>query len=151
MIVHQTLKYLIANRLKDASVLISRRRYPASVYIAGYAIEIALKYKICRSLHFWQGFPETKQEFSSYLPLLKQNNAGSLIQLGDIRHHDLDKLLIYTGVEYRIRKNFESEWEIVSHWSPGDRYRKVRILQKTAGLYYKAAKKIIKEITNFET
>jgi hypothetical protein len=79
MIVHQTLKHLIANRLKDASVLISRRRYPASVYIAGYAIEIALKYKICRSLHFWQGFPETKQEFSSYLPLLKQNNAGSLM------------------------------------------------------------------------
>jgi hypothetical protein len=118
MILHQTLKYLIANRLKDAGVLISRRRYPASVYIAGYAIEIALKYKICRSLQFWQGFPETKQEFSNYLPVLKQHNAGSLIQLGNIRHHNLDKLLVYSGVEYEIRKNFESEWEIVTQWSP---------------------------------
>src|SRR5580698_11032149 len=105
MIIYQTLKYLIADRLKDAGVLISRRRYPASVYIAGYAIEIALKYKICRSLQFWQRFPETKQEFSNYLPVLKQHNAGSLIQLGDIRHHNLDKLLVYSDVEYEIRKN----------------------------------------------
>jgi hypothetical protein len=150
MIVHQTLKYLIANRLNDAGALISKRRYPAAVYIAGYAIEIALKYKICRSLHFWQGFPETKQEFGTYLPVLKQSSSSNLIQLGDIRHHDLVKLLIYTGVEYQIRKKFESEWEIVSQWSPECRYRKVRVLQKTADLYYKAAKKIIKEITNFE-
>lgn len=132
MIVRQTLKYLIANRLKDAGALISRRRYPASVYIADYAIEIALKYKICRSLHFWQGFPETKQEFSNYLPILKQNNASNLNQLGDIRHHDPDKLLIFSGVEYEIRKKFEAEWEIVTQWSPEYRYRKV-------------------EITNFET
>jgi HEPN domain-containing protein len=144
---NQTLKYLIAGRIKDASALIKSRRYPAALYIAGYAIEVALKYKICRSLQFRQGFPETKQELITCHTSINQGNIQPLlIQLGDIRNHDLNKLLFYSGEELKIKNNFFSEWVIVAQWSPENRYKKIRVLQKTAELYFKAARKIIKEI-----
>ena len=147
MIPTLTLKYLIACRVNDANVLIKNRRFPASVYMAGYAIEIALKYKICRSLQFRQGFPETKQELNTYLTTINQPNVQPLIiQLGDIRNHDLNKLLFYSGEELKIKNNFFTEWTIVAQWTPENRYKKIRVLQKTAEVYFKAVRKIIKEI-----
>lgn len=62
MIPKTTLRELINQKLKDADVLIANRRYPAAIYIAGYALELALKLKVCKIFKFAQGFPEkTKQ------------------------------------------------------------------------------------------
>jgi HEPN domain-containing protein len=147
MIPNQTLKYLISNKIRDAKVLIDNKRFPAAVYIAGYAIEIALKYKICQSLRFNLGFPETKNELNSYLTVINGNNLQPLhIQLGDIRNHDLGKLLLYSGTELKIKTSFNLEWATISRWNPEIRYRKYRALRNYAKAYLKAAKKIIKEI-----
>ena len=113
MIPNQTLRYLISNKMIDARTLISNRRFPASVYIAGYAIEIALKYKICQSFRFNRGFPETKDEFNNYLKILNENNLQPLsINLGDIRNHDLGRLLLYSGTELKIKTRLNLEWAI---------------------------------------
>jgi len=145
MIPGQTLKYFISSKMIDAKTLINNNRFPASVYIAGYAIEIALKHKICQSFRFNRGFPETKSELNNYL---NENNLHPLgISLGDIRNHDLSKLLIYSGVELKIKASFNLEWAILSRWNPEIRYRKVRILKNYAEAHFKAAKRIIKEIS----
>ena len=147
MIPIQTLKYLISNKIKDAKTLMENKRLATSIYIAGYAVEIALKYKICRTLHFNQGFPETKQEINNYLTYINRNNAQPLsIRLVDIRNHDLNQLLFYSGVELLIKSSFFPEWAIVNQWNPELRYKKSRVLQKTAESYYESATKIIREI-----
>jgi len=147
LISNQTLKYLIANKIKDAEILKRNNRFPASVYIAGYAVEIALKYKVCKALQFDFGFPETTQELSAYRNYINRNYSKPLmIALNDIRTHNLNRLLFYSGIEFKIRNDFFSEWRIVTEWNPENRYRKVRIMSKSADKYLKAVNKIIKEI-----
>ena len=66
MISKPTLKKLVKERLRDSEALFNRRRYHASIYMSGYAVEIALKYKICKMYYFSKGFPENADEFQSY-------------------------------------------------------------------------------------
>ncbi len=73
-------------RLKDAEVLLQSRRYDGAVYVCGYAIEIALKERICRTLD-WPEFFSTKREFDG---------------LQSFKTHDLDILLHLSGVERTI-------------------------------------------------
>jgi len=147
MIPVPTLKYLIANKVKDARVLLQNKRCPAAIYIAGYAIELALKNKICSTLRFSQGFPETRQELYNYLALINENNPQPMaLNLGDIRNHDLNRLLFYSGIELRIKENYFAEWATVSSWNPECRYKKTRVFCKRATVYLKAVVKIIKEI-----
>jgi HEPN domain-containing protein len=147
MILNRTLKYLISHKLRDARVLMKNGRCSAAIYIAGYAIEIALKLKICQNLQFSKGFPETKQEINNYLA---QNNKNStqplIIHISDVRNHDLSKLLYHSGVESIIRNNLWLEWTIVNQWDPEIRYKKIRTTQKKAEIYLKAAGKIIRKI-----
>jgi HEPN domain-containing protein len=148
MIPNQTLKYLITSRIKDATTLLHHQRYPAAIYMAGYAVEIALKSKICRSLQFNHGFPETKQELNAYLTSINRATPQPLIiNLGDIRNHNLHKLLFYSGEETTIKNNFFREWVIVAQWTPEDRYKKMRIFKYNAETFLKSTRKIIKEIS----
>lgn len=148
MISSLILKYLILNKTKDAEALFKNGRYAASIYFAGYAAEIALKNKICSTLQFNLGFPETRQELSGYLQHLNRNNPAALrISLGEIRNHDLAKLLFYSGAELRIQSIFYKEWNIVKKWNPENRYKKIRVNRLKNLEYLQALKKIIKEIT----
>lgn len=46
MIPKKVLRELVNQKLKDTEILILNRRYASAFYIAGYALEIALKLKI---------------------------------------------------------------------------------------------------------
>lgn len=134
MIAKKTLRELVDQKLKDAEVLIANRRYATAVYMAGYALELALKLKICKIFKFAQGFPENKAEFIIY-----QNNAksqpilaGTITQIKDIRNHDLNKLLFYSGVEFRIKLNYLNEWNLVVSWDPEMRYKVQKVLKREA-------------------
>jgi len=94
------------SRLKDAEVLLQSERYDGAVYVCGYAVEIALKEKICRTLG-WSEFPSTGGEFQKYQ---------------SFRTHDLDVLLHLSGVEEMIKTTKFSEWSNVNRWNPETRY-----------------------------
>ncbi len=97
--------------LRAAKMLRTRRRYDAAVYLCGYAVEIALKARICRTLNWTIGFPETNAEFR-----FKAN----------LKTHDLEALLEYTGIQDRVRSasstGFLADWSVVNKWSPEERY-----------------------------
>lgn len=99
---------------KDAEVLYDNRRYDSALYLCGYAIEAALKAKICRTLK-WSEFPSTRGEFRSYQSL---------------RTHDLDVLLSLSGVESMITTRFFLEWSRITGWSSELRYKPVGRTQK---------------------
>jgi len=93
-------------RLKDAKGLLSKRRFDGAVYLCGYAVEIALKARIVKTLK-WTGFPETNAEFKNY---------------GSFKTHDLDVLVHLTGWETKIKTAFLAEWSAVKQWNPELRY-----------------------------
>ena len=96
-------------RLEDATVLADSERCEGAIYMCGYAVEIALKARICETLD-WQGYPSTARDFEKYR---------------SFRTHGLDVLLHLSGVEKMIRTEFLTEWSAVLGWDPQARYRPV--------------------------
>jgi hypothetical protein len=148
MISKNILRELISEKLKDSDILIDNRRYASAVYMAGYALELALKLKICKIFKFGQGFPENKAEFIFYQNSVKSQPllAGTITQIKDIRNHDLNKLLFYSGVEYQIRLNFLNEWNLVVSWEPEMRYKVQNVLKREAVNNVKAIKTLVQNI-----
>lgn len=148
MIDKKILRILITQKLKDADVLIASNRYSSAVYLAGYALEISLKLKICKIFKFVKGFPENKSEFTYYQNSVKSQPllAGAITQIRDIKHHELNKLLFYSGAEYNVKLTFLREWNLVVTWSPEMRYRINKILKKEATENIIAIKSIIQSI-----
>lgn len=96
-------------RIADAEALSRSNRYDGAVYLCGYAVEMALKVRICRTLE-WPGFPDTAKDFREYL---------------SFKTHDLDVLLHLSGVEKMVKQNFIPEWSVVGTWNPEMRYQAI--------------------------
>lgn len=106
MLTVSELQKIAQARLKDAKALYAARRYDGAVYLGGYAVEIKLKARICKTLK-WVGYPHTKTEFQG---------------LSSFKVHDLDLLLKLSGRETFLKTNFLVEWSIANQWRPESRY-----------------------------
>jgi len=148
MVDKKILRILITQKLKDADVLAANMRYSSAIYLAGFALEIALKLKICKIFKFVNGFPENKSEFIYYQNSVKIQPllAGAITQIRDIKHHELNKLLFYSGAEYKVKLTLLKEWNLIVTWSPEMRYRINKILKKDAIENIAAIKTIIERI-----
>lgn len=109
MISVEGLRAIAEARLEDARVLLENDRLDSAVYLGGYAVELALKARICVTLN-WTGFPETRGEFGDY---------------SSFKTHRLDVLLRLSSQEERIKTEHVSEWSAVASWDPEVRYKAV--------------------------
>jgi len=124
------LKSTATARLKDAEVLFNGRRYHGAYYLCGYAIELALKAKICKTLG-WSTFPPVKS-FDNYRSFIT---------------HRLDVLLSFTGQDKKIRTRHMADWSIIVDWNPELRYSPIgSITRKKAQEMIDSAKVIIKAL-----
>lgn len=96
---------IVQARIEDAEVLYKASRFDGSVYLCGYAMELGLKARICRTLQ-WDQYP-TSKEYSSF------------------KTHDLDVLLHLTGLEDKIKVKYMAAWSIVAQWNPEARYNPI--------------------------
>jgi HEPN domain-containing protein len=97
-------KELVGIRMADAEVLVKDGSYDAAYYLAGYAVECALKARIVRIL---EGYFPPRQ--SLYTHSLK--NLVDAAELGQ------------TFTERSVADpRFSDRWEIVKHWSEESRY-----------------------------
>jgi len=94
--------------LRAAKLLRTRRSYDAAVYLCGYAVEIALKARICRTLKWTTGFPQTASEFQ---------DKGNLLKT-----HNLQMLLEYTTLQDYVNTSLLKQWSDVRQWTPEQRY-----------------------------
>ena len=128
MISTRDLKSAARAYLRDATVLLGAKRYDGAYYLCGYAVELALKARICRTLR-WPGFPQTHAEFKGRLSL---------------KTHDLEDLLRFTGVQDRVHTKHRAEWSFVLNWNPELRYRKTgNSTQQEAANMVISAKKLL--------
>jgi hypothetical protein len=113
MISSKDLRTIGRARLQDAQVLLRARRFDGSFYLCGYAVELVLKARICRTLR-WPGFPESALDFKGF-------------QLQ--RTHDLEILLRFSGAEGRVKSKYLAEWSAVLNWHPEKRYQAIGRVQ----------------------
>lgn len=133
MISQKDLIKIAESRIKDAEVLYEKKRYDGAEYLFGYAVEVALKARICDEEGIC-GFPETKSEFQGYKKY---------------KIHDLDDLLEYSGMESKIKSNYFAEWSEVVTWEPGARYKPIGYAKpEDTERMIQAAKTLVEEICN---
>jgi hypothetical protein len=98
------LKKLARERIRDAEALYRARRYHGAIYICGYAVELALKARICQTLR-WSQYRDTDSE------------------LRDLKTHKLEVLLRLSGIENRVYGSALPAWSTVKTWGPESRYK----------------------------
>jgi len=100
------LKELAKLRLKEAETLFAARLYDGAVYLCGYAVEFALKARICRLLGV--------NEYPS---------SGNLKSVYAV--HNFNQLLLLSGLQSKLDQNnvaLFSNWSIATPWTPERRY-----------------------------
>ncbi|MDD5189473.1 MAG: HEPN domain-containing protein [Dehalococcoidales bacterium] len=114
MLDRNELKKLSKERILESEILYLHKKYDISSYLCGYAVELALKYRICKCLK-WIGFPETKSEFED---------------VKFLKTHECENLLLLTGKKDQMKTNFMTEWSVVAKWNPDGRYHPLGTITK---------------------
>lgn len=116
-------------RLDDARALLAAGRHDGAIYLCGYAVEVALKARICRTLN-WPEFPTTGGEFQPYK---------------SFQTHELDVLLRLSGQEQKVKQQHFGDWNTVAVWKSESRYNVVGTAQKSeAAAMIIAAEELLK-------
>lgn len=108
-------------RLKEAKALLDLGMWDGAYYLAGYAVEVALKACIIKAVMATDAFPERK--FSE--------NCWT---------HDLEKLIALAGLKSAWDAVIKADpvlwnyWEIVEEWSEQKRYHRITEAE-AKGLY----------------
>ena len=118
MITQTELLIAAQEKLADAEALYNAGRYDSAFYICGYAVEMLLKYKICKTLN-WNDFPMTNREFDNYKSL---------------KIHNLEVLLTFTGAVAFVQNTYTFEWGAVKTWNPEMRYAVSGIVNRAVAL-----------------
>lgn len=150
MIGLRNLGHLNTQRQKDARILFKGNRYAATVYLMGYALEYALKRRICVNLGFNDGFPEYNEEFINYKSQIAVFNAKNrempLIQLRQIKNHNLNDLMLFSGMQEIINEDHYEDWQEVKDWNPEDRYKIRRYSKAKCRRFIRSGRAIINQI-----
>jgi HEPN domain-containing protein len=99
-------------RLQEAKALLDLGLWDGAYYLAGYAVEVALKACIIKAVMATDAFPEKK--FSE--------NCWT---------HDLEKLIVLAGVKgvwdaaLKADPNLRANWVILEDWSEQTRYHRI--------------------------
>jgi hypothetical protein len=124
----EQLNELAYERLTDAKVLEAAGRLECALYICGYALEMKLKYRMCKTLD-WDEYPgDGKDKNRSF------------------KTHKLEDLLHLSGVEKRINAKFIAEKSIVVKWDPEIRYSSEKQTPEDVELMIKATETLLSNL-----
>jgi len=127
------LKILAKARLDDAITLYKQNRYEGAIYLCGYAVELALKYKICQKL----GWHE-------YLPTKFDNDRTFYT-------HKLEDLKFLSGMQNILddhNTQLHVYWTIITSWNEQLRYDIAPQSKNNARASLRASIRLYKELTN---
>jgi HEPN domain-containing protein len=95
-------------RIREARVLLEAGEFPGAYYLAGYAVECALKACVARRFRS-QDIPDRKV-------------------VNDVYTHDVDKLLDLAGLRSAFQQDaaeqpaLQTNWDAVKDWTESARY-----------------------------
>lgn len=123
-------------RLKEANILLSQNYPDGAFYLAGYAVECALKSAICRILNIDDFF----DMYSSKVHGAKVKD--DVVQ--KFRTHDYGTLLVLSGLYFKLESDLlrdsllEHSWSTIQLHAWSEQYR-----------YQVAARKAVTEVADF--
>ena len=123
-VTRQQLEELAEGKASDALLLLAEARFTNAYYLAGFAIEIALK--ACIATQFRRHVVPDKKLVND----LHTHNLATLIDLAGLRQ----ELAVARG-----RPAFDARWRIVELWRPDSRYE---IVSRTS------ARSLVDAVTN---
>jgi HEPN domain-containing protein len=99
-------------KLKEAECLLNNNFFDGAYYLGGYAVELLLKAKVCKTLGIDDFFAFKKFKKELYKPY---------------KVHDYEELLILSGLyseflDAQKDVNFKTHWSIVGTWNENARY-----------------------------
>ena len=106
----KNLQELSKVRLREAKALLDQGLFDGAYYLAGYAVECAIKACIAKGTRRYE-FPDKKKVESSH-----SHNLRELIRVAGLE----DARLEQAGKDPEFRTN----WDVVEHWSEQSRYRR---------------------------
>ena len=120
------LDVLAQERLEDAQALLAAGRFAGAHYMCGYAMEMKLKSRMCKS-HGWSEYP----------PRTGERLAQAL------KTHKLAELLLFTGMRPTITEVHTGDWSIVEKWDPEQRYTPAAYTEEQAHAMIAAAEALM--------
>jgi HEPN domain-containing protein len=112
------LQELASSKLSDAKLLLRWRRYASAYYLAGYAVEFALKAVISRQVEH-NVLPDSK-----FIRDVYQHDLNRLVNLA--------KLRVEFDTARRASVHLNANWAIVSEWNVESRYELVDSARSTS-------------------
>ena len=103
---------LAEERLNEAKLLLDAERWSGAYYLAGYAVELALKACIIKRLMETDAFPE--REFSKNCDTHVIKNLVRLARLNDLRETSTD-----------VNLDLRANWQTANGWSEEKRYHRI--------------------------
>jgi hypothetical protein len=128
------MRELARARVSEAVLLIRSGHYDTAFYLCGYAVEVSLKARVCRTLQ-WAGFPAEPKEWERHHAYLKV--------------HDLKLLAKWSG--YELQLNLPANrpnWAEVTQWNPEARYRPAGTLTRPESIRMLRATRSLTELLN---
>lgn len=104
------LQFLARTRLEEAKMLLGAGRPDGAYYLAGYAVECALKACIAKGTQRYE-FPDKKTVDASHT-----HNLRDLIKVANLELARLE--------EAKRDPLFRNHWDLVQQWSEQSRYRR---------------------------
>ncbi|HXJ96507.1 MAG TPA: HEPN domain-containing protein [Terriglobia bacterium] len=109
-------QWLAKTRIQEAKALLEKGLFDGAYYLAGYAVECALKACIVKKI--------------------RRSELPDKTLINDLYTHNLMKLLGLADlqVEYKVaiaNKQFAANWDVVKNWSEEARYKTLGRLQVT--------------------
>lgn len=107
-------------KLHDAELLLANERFDSAYYLAGYAVELLLKARVCKTL----GIPD----FFDFDSPAKKKLKNEREITRPFKSHDLLQLLFLSGIynefqtELENNQFFELHWWSVVKWNENARY-----------------------------
>lgn len=129
-----SLKYVSELRMTDATCLFQAQRYDGAIYLCGYAIEMALKARICK-LHKWDALSPKNSKFKIA-----------------IQSHNFVELLELAGLQKELEEAPEyvkTSWKSMLEWSPELRYEVKNRKQPQAGRLFSSSLNVFKWIKEY--
>ncbi len=117
---------LMALRMSEAKLLLDQKDWDGAYYLAGYAVEFALKVRIISQLMKSDSFPGRKQAEIFY-------------------KHELTLLRTLADLDDEMKKDASVtlQWDIIKDWSEQSRYEVGRMEPEARGLYDAIEKEVL--------
>ena len=138
-----SIQHLADTRIAEAECLYANGHYDLAFYVAGYAVELYLKARICLVLNMPNFF-----DFGNREKLINEDSITKPYKV-----HNFVQLLILSGLSAEHEKmlsdnNFKKDWSRLDHWKEDARYNLGK-QQKDVEQFIVSVKNTTKWIKNY--